>query len=247
MNAFCIHAGMSAERSFSNSDGPRAVAIVVTVSAVTLFLPRYHGAESAAPVASPANCSRRRFEVWIILTATPATRIVRLDALVWNTGAVGTWGAEPEAPRGFRAMDLNRLAIAARDDLDHLVDVGKDGSDEPAGPRTNEDAVGETLVLALADEARKRPADGAARAELAEAGSGEGLASHKLANGGSNGFGGRLARLLAVRKYRDGLDKSQAADSDPESEFSGAHQDGKGASSLPRSDGSNDRLARRGT
>ena len=62
-SAFAIHAGMSADRSFSNSAEPRAAAIMVTVSGVTLFLPRYQRAESATPVASPANCSRRRFEV----------------------------------------------------------------------------------------------------------------------------------------------------------------------------------------
>ena len=44
-------------------------------------------------------------------------------------------GAEPEALGGFRAMNLDRLAIAAGDGLDHLEDVGKDGADEPAGPR----------------------------------------------------------------------------------------------------------------
>ena len=81
---------MSADRSVSNSAGPRVAAIVATVSGVTLFLPRYHRAESATPVSSPANCSRRRFEVWTILTVMLPIRIVRLEALVWNTGAVGT-------------------------------------------------------------------------------------------------------------------------------------------------------------
>ncbi|MDE0112932.1 MAG: hypothetical protein OXN84_11700 [Albidovulum sp.] len=36
---------------------------LATVSDVALCLPRYQRAESAAPVASPANCSRRLFEV----------------------------------------------------------------------------------------------------------------------------------------------------------------------------------------
>ena len=93
---------MSAERSFSNSDGPSAASIVATVCGVTLSLPRYHSAERAAPVASPANCSRRRFEVWTIVTVTPATVMVRLDALVWNTGAAGTW-----------VLSLNRRAASA--------------------------------------------------------------------------------------------------------------------------------------
>ena len=142
-----------AERSLWNSAGPRAASIVAAVSGVTLFLPRYQRAESAAPVASPANCSRRRFEVWTILTVMLPIRMVRLDALVWNTGAVGTWVLSLNRARGFRAVDLDRLAIAARDGLDHLKDVGEDGSHEAACPRADEDAAGETLDLAPDDEA----------------------------------------------------------------------------------------------
>ena len=82
--------------------GPRAASIVATVSGVTLFLPRYQRAESAAPAAWPANCSRRRLEVWTILTVMLVIRMVRLDALVWNTGAVGTW-----------VLSLNRRAASA--------------------------------------------------------------------------------------------------------------------------------------
>ena len=56
---------MSADLSFSKGAGPTAVAMVVTVSGVTLFLPRYQRAERAAPVAWSANYSRRRFEVFL--------------------------------------------------------------------------------------------------------------------------------------------------------------------------------------
>ena len=134
------------------------------------------------------------------MTATPATVMVRLDALVWNTGAAGTWVLSPEPPRGFGAVDLDRLAVAACDDLDHLVDVGGDGADEPAGPRTNEDAAGETLDCALADQAGERPLDGAAGAVPGEAGSGEGPASGQLADSGSNGFrGGHVVPLVCPK------------------------------------------------
>ena len=62
-SAVAIQAGMSADLSFSNGAGPTAVTMVVTVSGVTLFLPRYQRAERAAPVAWSANYSRRRFQV----------------------------------------------------------------------------------------------------------------------------------------------------------------------------------------
>ena len=85
--------------------------------------------------------------------------------------------AEPEPSGGFGAVDLDRLAIAARHGLDQLVDVGKDGADKPTGPRANENAVGETLDLALCDKAGKRPVDGATGAVLEETGTGKGNAS----------------------------------------------------------------------
>lgn len=56
---------MSADLSFSNGAGPTAVAMVVTVSGVTLLLPRYQRAERAAPVAWSAKYSRRRFELFL--------------------------------------------------------------------------------------------------------------------------------------------------------------------------------------
>ena len=84
-SAFAIHAGMSADRSFSNSAELRAAAIVVTVSGVTLFLPRYQRAESATPVASrfvsPANrflpASQHRRHVPIHRLVRPASRLTQ--------------------------------------------------------------------------------------------------------------------------------------------------------------------------
>ena len=109
-------------------------------------------------------------------------------------------GAELEPARGFGAVDLDRLAIAARDGLDHLKDVGEDGSHEAACPRADEDAAGETLDLAADDEARKRPIDGAARAVRQKALAGEGLSLRQLAYAGSNGLcGGHGMTLLCPK------------------------------------------------
>ena len=109
-------------------------------------------------------------------------------------------GAELEPARGFGAVDLDRLAIAARDGLDHLKDVGEDGSHEAACPRADEDAAGETLDLAAADEARKRPVDGAARAVRQKALAGEGLSLRQLAYAGSNGLCGGHGMTLRCPK-----------------------------------------------
>ena len=62
----------------------------------------------------------------------------------------GHLSAETEATRRLGTADLDRLTVASRYGLNHLVEVGEDGSDEPAGPRANEDALGGTLDLALA-------------------------------------------------------------------------------------------------
>ena len=109
-------------------------------------------------------------------------------------------GAEPAPPDSFGAVDLDCLAIAARDGLDHFEYVGQDGADEPAGPRADEDAVGETLDLALAGEARKRPVDGAARAVLQEARAREWLAPRQLPDAGSNSFRGGHGVALSCPK-----------------------------------------------
>ena len=94
-SAFAIQAGMSAERSLANASGPIADSILATACGVALCLPRFHSAASARPAGSPANWSRRRLEVWIILTVVLPMRIGRLDALVWNTGSIGTWVLSP--------------------------------------------------------------------------------------------------------------------------------------------------------
>ena len=152
-NALVIHAGMSAEDSLWNSAGPRAASIVATVSEVTLSLPRYQRAESAAPAASPANLQ------------PPAVRGVNHpDGDVGDPdGAARCAGmehgrgrhlaAELEPARGFRAVDLDRLAIVPRDGLDHLEDVREDGAHEAACPGADEnvDRFQETDVARLAN------------------------------------------------------------------------------------------------
>ena len=54
-------------------------------------------------VVPPAGRQRRRFEVTTFLTVTPVITSVPPDALVWNTGAIGTW-----------VPNLKRLAALAR-------------------------------------------------------------------------------------------------------------------------------------
>ena len=73
-------------------------------------------------------------------------------------------GAEPEPSGGFRAVDLDRLAIAASYGLDHLHDVGKDGADEPTRPGPYVNATGHALDLTRSHEAGERPVDSAASA-----------------------------------------------------------------------------------
>ena len=146
--ALVIHAGMSADRSLWNSAGPRAASIVATVSGVTLFLPRYQRAESAAPAASPANCSRRRFEVWTILTVMLVIRMVRLDALVWNTGAVGTWvlslnrraaSAPQERSATMNDVRLDPQQVPARAELLLAAELGEDAPGRPIYTRPEPD------------------------------------------------------------------------------------------------------------
>ena len=106
-------------------------------------------------------------------------------------------GAEFEAARGFRAVNLDRLTIVPRDGLDHFEDVRENGAHKAACPRPDEDAAGKTLDFALAGEARKRPVDGAARAVLQKALARERLSLRQLAYAGSNGsYGGHVMPLL---------------------------------------------------
>ena len=170
---------------------------MATVFGLTLFLPRYQRAESATPAASPANCSRRRFEVWTILTVMLAIRMVRLDALVWNTGAVGTW-----------VLSLNRRAASApwTWTVSPLFRAMASTTSRTSGTTAptkrlvrgrDEDAAGKTLDFAPAGEARQRPVDGAARAVLQKALAREGLPLRHLAYAGSNSScGGHVLTFL---------------------------------------------------
>ena len=183
-SALVIHAGMSAERSFWNSAGPSAASIVAAVL-------RGHVVLAEIPEGGERGALRLTGEL-----KPPAVRGVdHPDGDVADPDGAARCagmehgrgrhlGAELEPPRGFGAVDLDRLTIAARDGLDHLEDVGEDGSHEAACPRADEDAAGETLDLAPADEARKRPVDGAARAVSQKALVGEGLSLRQLAYAG---------------------------------------------------------------
>ena len=62
-------------------------------------------------------------------------------------------GAEFEPSGSFGPMDLDRLAIAVRDGLDHLLDFGNDSPHEPARSWTDEDAASDALDLAPTDQA----------------------------------------------------------------------------------------------
>ena len=115
-------------------------------------------------------------------------------------------GTEPESPRGFGAVDLERLAIVACDHLDHLVNVRHDGPYEPVGPRADEDAVGETPDLAVRGEAGKGPVDGAAGAVLQESEAGEGLPRGSFRMAVRTAFAVDMARSLSVQNYSDYLD-----------------------------------------
>ena len=107
-------------------------------------------------------------------------------------------GAEPEPPRGFRAVNLDSLAIVPGDGLYHLEDAGDDIADEPALAGSDVDAAGETLDFAFKDETRKGPVDGAARSAIREARGREGLALGQASYTGSNGFRRGHDKVLAV-------------------------------------------------
>ena len=153
------------------------------------------------PVGSPANCSRRRFAVWTMRTAVPATRIVRVEPLVWNTGACRHLGAEPEAPGGFGARGSGASRhCCARSPRPHR---GMSGMTVP----TNRLVLGRTKtpwarrwISPSATRRGKGPVDGASTSVLQEAGAGEGLAHGQLPYGGSNGFRGRHGLILSCPK-----------------------------------------------
>ena len=77
---------------------------------------------------------------------------------------------EPKPSGGLRAVHLNRLATAAGDRLNHLQDIGKDRADESTRLGADEDAAGDTLDLALTDQAGEleevRGRDGLARRQV---------------------------------------------------------------------------------
>ena len=150
---FVIQVGRSAEWSFSNSSEGRADRIVTMVSGVTLSLPRYQSAARASPAGSPANWSRRWFEVWISLIVVLPIRIERLDALVWNTDVVGACVVS-QTPRSFGAVNLDLAIVPGDDPNDHCSKTPGSLANEPAFPGTDEDAARQALDLALMYDTR---------------------------------------------------------------------------------------------
>lgn len=103
-------------------------------------------------------------------------------------------GGEPEPPRGFGSADPERFAVAACDHLDRFLDIGIDGPDEPAGPRINEDARGETPDFALGGETGEGPGRAHARVGL------EPRTSRACWTPGTNSAGFRGCHRLAMQR-----------------------------------------------
>ena len=191
-----IHAGMSAEHSLWNSAGPRAALDLGDRL-------RRHVALAEIPEGGERGARRLAGE----LQPSVVRGVDHPDDDVGDPDGAARCagiehgrgrhlGAEFEPARGFRAVDLDRLAIVPRDGLDHFNDVREDGAHEAVCPRADEDAAGKTLDFAPAGEARKRPVDGAARTVLQKALACEGLSLRQLAYAGSNGSCGGHGRTL---------------------------------------------------
>ena len=82
---------------------------------------------------------------------------------------------ELETSRGFRSVNLDRLAVPAGDGLNNRQDIGMDCANVGAHLGTGEDAAREALDLTVSDQPGKRPVNGAGGAVFQKPWAREGL------------------------------------------------------------------------